>query len=188
MHISVLYYVFNQWICTWICDICTYMFLHYVFNQCICTWICDICTYLFFIMYLISACVHGYVIYAHICFFIMYSIGAYVYEYVIYAHICFFIMYLISTYIHGNVFKTYAPLSTFRAFIIVLFIIWSYIIPISIVGLQLKSIMYIHVPHLLYFTPSTFSMYRQSPLVWLPHRFNLWTSHHHPLNRHWHIS
>ncbi len=46
---------------------------------------------------------------------------------------------LISTYVQGFVFKMYTPLSMFHIFIIITFTIWSYIIPTSIVAIQLKS-------------------------------------------------
>ncbi len=49
------------------------------------------------------------------------------------------IIYLSNTFVHGFVFKTYANLSSFYVFIIVPYKILSYIIPNSIVVIQLWS-------------------------------------------------
>ncbi len=48
-------------------------------------------------------------------------------------------LFLIITFIHSFVSRRYTTLSTSEVFIIVLYTIWSYIIPLSTVTIQLKS-------------------------------------------------
>ncbi len=112
-----------------------------------------VCTYVYVCIYAsIYICVNVCLcvpMYMHVCIHVDVWMGMGMIVYIcmsLYVHMStliklmdVIIIYLISTLVHGFVYTTYTPLSTVWIFITLPFTIWSYIIPTSIVAIQLKS-------------------------------------------------